>query len=210
MGAARKKTLAMIAVSTAAVLAGAAAVTALSFRGGDAGATYRGSTPPAEIALPEFTLPDYTGAEVSSAGLRGKVVLVTFLDSQCDESCPIIASQVSRAVDRLTPDERADVAAIAISTDPKEDTPSSVRGFLAANRAVGKLRYLVAPEQTLRPVWGDFQIASSLDSGIDTLHSAPVRIFNRKSVWVSTLHAGADLTTENLVHDIKTALSEGD
>lgn len=185
----------------------AAAFLALASEGESAG--YRGSQPPARIVLPEFTLPDHTGAGISSASLRGRAVLVTFLDSQCDESCPIIASQVSRAVDRLRPEERSDVTPIAISTDPAEDTPAAVRAFLARNGVLGKLRYLVAPERRLRPVWEDFQIASSLDSGIDTLHSAPVRIFDREGVWVSTLHPGADLTTENLVHDLRAALSEG-
>jgi protein SCO1/2 len=189
-----------------AATATAAAFLALASEGESGG--YRGSRPPARIVLPDFTLPDHTGAQVSSASLPGKAVLVTFLDSQCDESCPIIASQVSRALDRLRPEERSDVTPIAISTDPAEDTPASVRAFLGRNGALGKIRYLVAPEQTLRPVWEDFQIASSLDSGIDTLHSAPVRIFDREGVWVSTLHPGADLTTENLVHDLRAALNQ--
>jgi len=34
-----------------------------------------------------------------------------------------------------------------------------------------------------------------------------VRIYDRDGVWVSTLHAGADLTTENLVHDVRVALA---
>ncbi|MGH3039049.1 MAG: hypothetical protein ACRDLZ_06530 [Gaiellaceae bacterium] len=55
-------------------------------------------------------------------------------------------------------------------------------------------------------MWEDFQIAPSLDTGVDTLHSAPVRIFDRGGTWVSTLHAGPDLTVENLVHDLRVAL----
>jgi hypothetical protein len=33
-----------------------------------------------------------------------------------------------------------------------------------------------------------------------------VRIFDRRGIWVSTLHAGIDLTPANLVHDIRAAL----
>jgi protein SCO1/2 len=205
----RRRRLWITATFGVLALAGTATAAAfLAFASEGEGGDYRGSQPPAQITLPEFMLPDHTGAQVSSASLRGRAVLVTFLDSQCDESCPIIASQVSRAVDRLRPEERSDVTPIAISTDPAEDTPAAVRAFLARNGALGKLRYLVAPERRLRPVWEDFQIASSLDSGIDTLHSAPVRIFDGEGVWVSTLHPGADLTTENLVHDLRTALSD--
>lgn len=167
---------------------------------------YRGSEPPATIMLPSFSLPDQSGRTVSSKELRGKVVAVTFLDSQCTESCPIIASQIARTLERFPLDRRREVAAIAISTDPEEDTPESVQMFLAKNRAEETLRYLVAPVEQLRPVWDSFHISASFDTGIDTLHSAPVRIFDREGKWVSTLHAGADLTSENLAHDLVVAL----
>ena len=196
-----------IVIAVAVAIAAGAAVAAIALRDGERKAALRGSQPPAGIRLPDFSLPDHEGREVSSAGLRGKVVLVTFLDTQCDESCPIIASQIGRAWDRLSPEERADVAAAAISTDPDEDTPDSVRAFLRRNRAEGKLHYLVAPVPTLRPVWEAFQISASFDTGVDTLHSAPVRIYNREGVWVSSLHAGADLTTENLLHDVRAVVS---
>jgi cytochrome oxidase Cu insertion factor (SCO1/SenC/PrrC family) len=196
----------LIAVGLGALaLAGAAAAAMLLLRT-DGDGEYRGSNPPTQIELPDFTLPDYTGASVSSQELEGKVVLLTFLDSQCTEACPVIASQIARTLERLRPEERAEIVPIAISTDPEEDTPEAVASFLEKNRAMGKLRYLVAPVERLRPLWEKFQIAASFDTGIDTLHSAPVRIYDREGVWVTTLHAGADLTMENLAHDIRLAL----
>lgn len=169
---------------------------------------YRGSEPPSGIRLADFELRDDTGELVRSRDLRGKVVVLTFLDSQCTESCPIIAAQIARAVDGLAAEERRLVEAVAISTDPAEDTPQSVRAFLRRNRALGRLRYVGGgqPARELRPVWKRFQILSSLDSGEDTLHSAPVRVYDGHGVWVSSLHAGVDLTPENLVHDVRTAL----
>jgi cytochrome oxidase Cu insertion factor (SCO1/SenC/PrrC family) len=168
---------------------------------------YRGSEPPGGIELVDFTLPDYTGELVRSAELRDEVVLLTFLDSQCTESCPIIASQVARALDVLTTEERGRVVAIALSTDPNEDDPTSVRAFLRRNRAIGMLHYVGGgeAESMLRPLWKRFNILSSLESGEDTLHSAPVRIYD-EGMWVATLHAGVDLTTGNLVHDLRVAL----
>ncbi len=197
----------VIVIAAAATITAGAAVAAIALRGGEEKPAFRGSQPPAGISLPDFQLPDHEGRDVSSAGLRGKVVLVTFLDTQCDESCPIIASQIGRAWDRLSRAERSEIVPVAMSTDPDEDTPESVRDFLRRNRAEGKLRYLVAPVRELRPVWEEFQIAASFDTGIDTLHSAPVRIYDRDGLWVSTLHAGADLTPANLLHDIRVLLS---
>lgn len=194
-------------VACALLVAGAATAVVLLLGSGTERDAFRGSEPPAGITLPAFDLPDSSGATVSSAMLEGKVVLVTFLDSQCTEACPIVASQIARAFDSLEAEERASVAPVAISTDPEEDTPIAVREFLRRNRAEGRLRYLVAPVERLRPVWDAFQISTSYDTGVDTLHSAPVRIYDREGIWVSTLHAGADLTTENLVHDLRVALA---
>jgi cytochrome oxidase Cu insertion factor (SCO1/SenC/PrrC family) len=168
---------------------------------------YRGSEPPGRNELADFTLRDYDGTLVRSSALRDKVVVLTFLDSQCTESCPIIAWQIGRAFDFLSGGERTRVFAVAISTDPTEDTPASVRRFLRRNRALGELHYVGGgePEADLRAVWKRFNILSSLESGKDTLHSAPVRIYDG-GVWVATLHAGVDLTPENLVHDVRVGL----
>jgi len=171
-------------------------------------AVYRGSEPPPGIRLPNFALRDYTGELVRARNLRGKVVVITFLDSQCTASCPVIASQIGRTIDLLTSAERDYVEAVAISTDPAEDTRASARRFLARQRAVGKLRFLTRPEQAIRSVWKSFAILSSLESGKDTLHSAPVRVYDRNGMWVSTLHVGVDLTPENLVHDSRRAFND--
>jgi protein SCO1/2 len=188
------------------------AVVTASFAGGSSRAEgdsrYRGSEPPAGLVMPAFSLRNYDGRLIRSDELRGRVTVLTFLDSQCTESCPVIAWTVARVLDTLTPTERDDVEAVAISTDPAEDTTASMRRFLARNRATGRLRYVGGgePEHELRKVWNAFYVLSSLESGDDSLHSAPVRIYDRTGTWAATLHAGADLTEANLAHDIRIAL----
>lgn len=168
---------------------------------------YRGSEPPGRIELPQFALPSYRGGRVTSASLRGRVVLLTLLDSQCTDACPILASVIAGALDRLTPQQRGQVSAVAVTVDPAEDTPRSVGRFLRARRAEGRLEYLLGSERALRPLWNALQVLPSLDTGRDSLHSAPLRIYDRDGVWVATLHAGADLSEANLLHDIRYALA---
>jgi protein SCO1/2 len=205
---------ALLVITLGAIVVAGAAVSLASLGQGStttAGA-YRGSEPPEGIAMSEFALRDHDGRIVRSDELRGRVTVLTFLDSQCTESCPVIAWTVARTLDALEPDERSDVTAVAISSDPAEDTPRAVRAFLARNRALGRLLYVGGgqPQGELRRVWSAFKILSSLESGQDTLHSAPVRIYDRRGMWVATLHAGADLTEANLAHDIRVALELGD
>lgn len=195
--------LLVLVVAAAGVLAAL-----LATRGSDASASpYLGSLPPGDIPLPEFAFPDQDGVVVDSSALRGKVVLVTFLDSQCQEACPIAASVIGEAMRQLSPEEREQVTALALSVDPPEDTPESVEAFLERLRAADSLRYLVGPVDEMRPVWNRFAVATSFDSGEDDLHSVPVRIFDRDGIWVSTLNPGVDLTPANLAHDVRAALA---
>ena len=168
---------------------------------------YRGNLAVVASPLPEFALRDQVGRLVRSTELRGKVTLLTFLDTKCTAACPIIASQVARTLPLLTHDERAQIAVVAISVAPKVDTPANVHAFLRRNHAEGALRYLTGREAQLRPLWKAFQILSAAESGEDDTHSAPVRIYNRGGRWIATQHVGADLSPDNLAHDLRLALA---
>ena len=49
------------------------------------------------VPAPGFSLTDQNGRTVSLASLRGKVVLMTFLDPVCTSDCPIIAQEFKQA-----------------------------------------------------------------------------------------------------------------
>lgn len=199
--------LAASAFALALVVAGVVALASRSTETVQDG--YRGSEPPAVIGMVDFVLRDEAGKVVRASELRGKAVALTFLDTQCRETCPVVAGPIADGLDRLTAESRTSVAAVAISTDPAGDTRASRRAFLRRHGAQGKLRYLSGPLATLKPVWNGFMILSSHDSGDDEVHSAPVRIYDPQGKWVSSLHAGVDLTPANLAHDLRRALREG-
>jgi protein SCO1 len=168
---------------------------------------YRGSRPPAGISLPNFTLRDESGALVRSDELDGKAVIVTFLETQCQESCPVVAGEIGQTFDRLAAGERDGVVALAFSTHPGDDTPTAARAFVRRYGVEGELHYLVGSERDLRPLWNAFDVLPAIDTGDADLHSVPVRIFDADGEWVSTLHPDADLSPENLAHDLRLALS---
>ncbi len=200
------RTRVIVAVVLALVAVGAVLGVLLG-RGSDAGAVaYRGSSPPEGLALPAFSLADEDGRTISNEALRGKAVAVTFLDTQCRAECPIVAPVVASGIELLTPDEREQVVAVAITSDPTGDTPDSVAAFLDRLRVRGALHYLVGPVDVMEPIWRAFAVTTSYETGIDDLHSIPVRIFAPDGTWVTTLNSGVDLTPENVAHDLRAAL----
>jgi cytochrome oxidase Cu insertion factor (SCO1/SenC/PrrC family) len=163
----------------------------------DGEADFRGSVPPEGLMLPQ--------AVADSPGVAGKALAVTFLDTQCTEACPIAASQMAEAM-RLLEDDRGRVLALAYSVDPLNDTPASIRSFLAKNRATGQIRYVDGSVAELRPLWNEFKILPSHGTGNSNMHSAPVRVYDADGEWRSTLHPGVDLSPANLAHDLQEAL----
>ena len=194
----------MIALAVASTLVGD------SSAGEQVGAAdrFRGSEPPLVSTAPAFALRDaLSGDVVRMTDLRGRVVLLTFLESRCQTACPLIASQVAEALRRLPDGERRQVVAVTISANPRDDTSPSVRAFLRRHRATDEIRYLNAPENELRRVWDAYQVLSASESGDADTHSAPVRIYDRTGRWLATQHAGADLSVDALVHDLSLAVN---
>lgn len=166
---------------------------------------YRGSIPPPGIRAPNFTLSEYRGKRVTMSKLRGRVVVLSFVDSKCTQKCPIVTSVLAQTMKQLPARARDQVVALLMSVDPKVDTDSSIERFLARRDALD-LSYLVAPAHVMRPIWKAYGILAAADTGNADLHSSDVRVFNQKGIWVSTQHAGVDLTAKNLRHDTLQAL----
>jgi protein SCO1/2 len=176
---------------------------------GPAQGSYRGSEPPRGILAPDFTLRDYRGQVVRMRSLHGRVVVVTFLDTHCETKCPVFASDIGAALRLLSPAERGQVVALALSVEPTRDTPRSVRQFLRRRHALS-LDFLLGTTRQMRPIWRAFHIIAAEETGNADAHSSDARIFDRNGIWVSTLHVPVDLTPANLAHDIRVALRKGD
>jgi protein SCO1 len=116
--------------------------------------TFEGASMPEGLFAPDFELRDQEGERVSMRALRGRPVIVTFLYTHCEDTCPIQAQTVRGALDDLG----HDVPALAIAVDPPNDTPQSARKFLAEQRVTGRLDFVLGSRAQLRPVWDGFGV----------------------------------------------------
>lgn len=107
---------------------------------------------------PEIALHNWNGQPVRLAGYRGKAVLVTFIYDHCPDTCPLIVSKLHQALSELGP-KAAEAQVVAVSVDPKGDTPTTVRRFLRAHEMLGRMDYLIGSTRQLAPVWQAYGIA---------------------------------------------------
>jgi protein SCO1 len=118
-------------------------------------------TPPKPA--PALSLRNYLGQRVDLGQYRGKAVLVTFLYTNCPDICPLIASNLRVAENLMSPAVRAKVQLIAVSVDPRNDTPKAVADFLASHGLTGRMQYLIGSARELAPVWQAWGVGSSRD-----------------------------------------------
>jgi protein SCO1/2 len=122
----------------------------------------------ADPAVPaaDFTLRDSTGARVSLSQFRGKAVLLTFIYDHCPDTCPLIVGNLHNALLQMGPTAARKVQIIAVSVDPRGDTPKTVKAFLRAHEMTGRMKDLIGSKRELAPVWRSYgiQVEASPDS----------------------------------------------
>lgn len=113
---------------------------------------FRGARIAEGVRAPDFDLRDENGDRLTMRALRGSPVLVTFLYSTCRETCPATAQQIRGALDQ----HGRDVPVVAISVDPKADTPESARRFLAEQNMTGRMKFALGTRAELERLWSAY------------------------------------------------------
>jgi protein SCO1/2 len=112
---------------------------------------------------PPLQLDNSLGQPVNIADYRGKAVLVTFIYDHCPDICPLIVGNLHAAQSQLGK-EADKVQIIAVSVDPKGDTPKTVKAFLADHQMTGRMQYLIGSRPQLEKVWANWHIISKNSS----------------------------------------------
>ena len=149
---------------------------------------------PEGLRAPDFELRDQDGKTVSMRALRGKPVIVTFLYTRCEDSCPAQAQVVKGALAEL--DEP--VPALAVAVDPPNDTQQSARRFLAEQRVAG-LDFVLGSRAELKPLWKGFAIRPQ---AIQNEHQARFTLVDKRG-HQRIGFPGEYATPELLAHDVR-------
>ncbi len=162
-----------------------------------------------QTPAPDFNLVDQNGRAVSLTDLRGKVVVLNFLYTHCPDECPLIASKLSIANQSLG-DAMTQVAFVAVSTDPQNDTPIEIAKFLQKHNLEGKLHYLVGTQDQLQPVWAAYSLyvaPSPADATFPSV-SHSTRVILIDPAGKQRINFGTDFVPSDLVFDVRALLGE--
>jgi protein SCO1/2 len=155
---------------------------------------------------PPLVLHNYTGQPVSLAALRGKAVLVTFVYTHCPNVCPLIVSNLA-AAQRGLGKEASRVKILAVTVDPRRDTPAAVRTFLKARGATGRMDYLLGSIPQLHRIWKAWDVAVSTGKNKLTDGHSSIIYGITASGRMAVVYP-SNFTPQEIIHDVPLLAAE--
>jgi protein SCO1/2 len=157
---------------------------------------FAGAISPPGIPPRNFALSDEDGKRVSLSDYRGQVVVLTFMYSTCQDTCPVTATTIRGALDDLG----HDVPTLAVSVDPASDTRNSAEAFLVKRGlSGGRMHFLLGTRAQLAPIWHAYGIQPQ---GKGFEHTARVLLID-KSGRQRVAFPVEQLIDRDLAHDIR-------
>ena len=170
---------------------------------------------------PDFQLTDQNGSHVSLSDFRGKVVVLTFMDSKCKDTCPITGAHFRKAYQQLNQNEASQVVFLGINVNVEANTVADVLETTHAWHMdeIPSWHFLTGSREELEPVWKNYAVTVEPDpDGSAIMHTPGVFIIDpsgQKRWYVSTVFPGAGNTeltlplSELLVNHIREILRDG-
>jgi protein SCO1 len=156
---------------------------------------------------PPLALHNYLGQPVNIDSYRGKAVLVTFLYTNCPDICPLITSNLRVALNLMGAKEASKVQVIAVSVDPRGDTPKAVAAFLARHEMTGRMQYLIGSAKELARVWKAWGVGSERDAEQPQLVNHTGVIYGITSSGKRLTLYDASFEPSEIAHDVPLLVS---
>jgi protein SCO1/2 len=155
---------------------------------------------------PAIALRDQRGRRIDSDRLRGRPYLVTFLYTHCVDVCPVIGSEIADALDRLG-SRAAGVAVLAVSVDPRGDTPAAARDWIEQRRLPAQFHFLLGTRRQLSPVWRAWYLPAHVDP---RTHDAGVWLVDARGRLRGRWAGAEPIPPADIAHDLSVLLGEAD
>jgi protein SCO1 len=159
---------------------------------------------PIGAPMPDFSLVDTRGERVSLSGLRGQVVLVTFIYTRCPlpDYCPLQMANFAQLRERLG----RDVTLLTITFDPRHDTSEVMARYGATYGADGVgWRLLTGTPAEIERVTEAFGIEFHPEEGLIT-HSLQTAVIDREGKLFAAIE-GRDYSVQQVLDVVNEALA---
>jgi protein SCO1/2 len=156
---------------------------------------------PEPMPAPDFTLTDQDGNAVQLSDLRGKVVVLDFIYTQCPGPCPLLSRKFAHLQKQLGDRFAKDVVLLSITIDPQHDTPEILRQYAQRYQAdTSGWKFLTGSTQAIITVAYEYGADYYGEPGGEINHVVATYLINRGGDVVKVLkgpnHTAGELFAE--------------
>lgn len=162
------------------------------------------------VEASDFTLLDQNGNNFTLSDLTGKVVVVTFIYTNCPDICPAIEQNLKAAKGMLGDKYDQEVVFVSITIDPERDDVERLNTY--SNQNGYTWPHLTSDKESLRGVWDSWGIyvKSDIDchtDGTGMVHKVGILYPDGTSSIVQGLY-GMDMEATNTLAHTNHTLTE--
>ena len=114
---------------------------------------------------PDFALVDQFNNPVNMSHFEGKVVVITFIYTNCPDVCPAVTYQMKKLSEELGDDYNESVVFLSVTVDPERDTPERLASFASNHDA--SWQFLTSTDNSpvghMSSVWYDYGMEVMID-----------------------------------------------
>ncbi len=152
---------------------------------------------------PDFNLVDQFGHSVTLSSLRGREVVLAFIDSRCKTLCPLTAEIMYDAKVRLGSSAASRVALVAINANPTATSIATVQAWSINHGMLHQWLFLTGTAQQLQSVYHLYNVYVQVSSGGQDVHDPATLIIDaqgRERLYFETLDSNSkpDLSSEEI------------
>ena len=164
---------------------------------------YEGLPEAKPVPAPNLKLDNYLGQLVNLHNYRGKAVLVTFIYTHCPDTCPLMVSHLHTALALMPASERAKLQIIAVSVDPRGDTPKTVAAFLHNHLMTGRMLYLIGSRAQLQSTWSTWGISAAGEPGTPDVVEHTALVYGITGKGKVAVVYPSNFTPAEIAHDAR-------
>jgi protein SCO1/2 len=165
----------------------------------------QGTPPPFPVigrVAPDFALTDQQGKRVRLADLRGRLILLNFIYTNCRDVCPLTTAMLTRVQRGLI--SRGwwvrDVVFLTVTTDPARDTSAVLAAYAQRYRADARgWHFLTGDEVTLSKIYRAYGV-TVMPSGAAQVHDLPTFVIDRRGMVLGAYALGFE--SEDVLRDL--------
>ena len=154
-----------------------------------------------------FTLEDAQGPLWNLSDQEGKVVILVFMFTRCDNTCPVTSQNVKMVQDTLTEDELEKISIVSVTVDWRHDSPSELRNW-TEDRGYDWPHLTDWNSDQIRNTYSEYDIVPYDEEAYQEVHLQPVYILDTdlkgRVVWIEY-----DWPIDLFMEDLRTVIDLG-